>query len=138
MKKHTDFSDKLQVLLVVLIYLVITRFTCLIKYFTGFPCPACGLTRAYKSLINLDIYSAFHYHPLFWFIPPVLIFIFLSKKPLFNNTKIEAIFYIIVFLIIFSVYIYRLIQFFPDTEPLDYNKNSILYNFYLHIKFLFS
>lgn len=37
---------------------------CIIKSTFGFSCPACGLTRAFKSLLKFDIYSAFKYNIL--------------------------------------------------------------------------
>lgn len=118
---------------IILIFLIITKFTCLIKLITGFPCPACGITRAYISLLHLKFVDAWNYNPLFWFIPYVVIFITMQHKPLFNNKKNESLFFIIVFSIIFSVYFYRMVTLFPNTVPMDYNKNSLLYNIYLKI-----
>ncbi len=40
------------------------RANCIIKSTFGFSCPACGLTRAFKSLLKFDIYSAFKYNIL--------------------------------------------------------------------------
>ena len=34
----------------------------------GIPCPGCGMTRAFKSLLTLDIAQAFQYHPLFFLV----------------------------------------------------------------------
>lgn len=38
---------------------------CPIKFITGVSCPGCGITRAFLSLIKLDLAAAFYYHPLF-------------------------------------------------------------------------
>lgn len=136
MKKHNPIFEKIEILFIIIIYLFLTNFTCLIKLFTGFPCPACGITRAYKSLLNLDFTSAFRYHPLFLFLPIVLMIIIFSKKPILGSEKRQMIFYILTFTIIFSVYIYRMITMFPDTPPMDYNTNSKLYLYYLKLKSL--
>ena len=43
--------------------------TCPIKELTGIPCPGCGMTRAYLSLLQGDISAAFAFHPLFPTVP---------------------------------------------------------------------
>lgn len=37
---------------------------CIVKSTFGVSCPACGLTRAFKSLLKFDIYNAFKYNIL--------------------------------------------------------------------------
>ncbi|WP_294401166.1 DUF2752 domain-containing protein [uncultured Clostridium sp.] len=136
MKNFKNSFKKYDVMLIVIIFLILTRFTCLIKLITGFPCPGCGMTRAYLSMLNLNFKDAWNYHSLFWFIPPVGVFIILADKPLFDSRKKEVIFLILVFSITFSVYIYRLIMLFPNTPPMDYNKNSLFYIIYTKLKLL--
>lgn len=46
-------------------------YRCPFDYFLGIPCLGCGMTRAFLSLIHLDIKNAFYYHPLF----PIIILI---------------------------------------------------------------
>lgn len=74
------------VIMYILLYLLDT--TCIIKYFTNIPCPGCGLTRAYLALFKLDLYKAFHYHPLFWTIP-ILFLYYLFDGKLFKNKAIN-------------------------------------------------
>ena len=62
-----------------------------------------------------------------------VLFIIVGKKPLFNNHKKENLFLIFVFLIIFSVYLYRMVTLFPNIPPMDYNKNSLLYTIFSKI-----
>ena len=133
MKNLKDFIKKYDVIFILLIFLILTKFTCLIKLITGFPCPACGITRAYWSLLHFRFIDAWNYNPLIWFIPPVVLFIIVGKKPLFNNHKKENLFLIFVFLIIFSVYLYRMVTLFPNIPPMDYNKNSLLYTIFSKI-----
>ena len=45
---------------------------CLYKRFFGIPCPGCGLTRAFQSLLSGDLRKAFYYHPLWWALPLLL------------------------------------------------------------------
>ncbi len=53
------------VLLGILTVLVVLRiYKCPLDYIFGIPCPACGITRAFLSLLKGDIRMAFYYHPL--------------------------------------------------------------------------
>ena len=47
---------------------------CLFYNIFGLPCPSCGMTRSYLHLFHLDFKGAFHFHPLFWAVPFLLIF----------------------------------------------------------------
>lgn len=49
-------------------------FGCPFKRLVGFPCPFCGMTRAYVSLFKLDIAAAFYWHPLFLLGLPTLFY----------------------------------------------------------------
>lgn len=42
---------------------------CLFRLFLHIPCPGCGMTRAYLSLLRGDWRGAFGYHPMFWSVP---------------------------------------------------------------------
>ena len=42
----------------------IFRFDCLFKTLFNINCPGCGLTRSFRSIFNLDFYSAFNYNIL--------------------------------------------------------------------------
>lgn len=45
--------------------LVEQKSICLIQQHFGALCPTCGVTRAFSSLMHLDVIKAFHYHPIF-------------------------------------------------------------------------
>ena len=47
---------------------------CIFFEITGLYCPGCGITRAYFSLIKLDIISALHNNLLIFIISPFLIY----------------------------------------------------------------
>lgn len=102
---------------------VMTGTPCILKQLTGIPCPGCGMTRAYTSLMKLDFYKAFTMHPLF-FVPPLVPFIFYikGKKQIIN---LLVCMFIIIYI---SVYIYRMAVYFPHTPPMDFNENNILFN----------
>ena len=91
------------------------RSICVIYNTTGLPCPSCGMTRAFLYLAKLDFAEAFHYHPLFPMVP-LLFFSYLK-----GNQKLL----ITICLIFIVVWLIRMVLYFPDIEPLNYNNSSI-------------
>lgn len=111
---------------------------CLIRKTTGFPCPACGMTRAHIEALKLNFKKAFYYHPLFIF--PSIIFaimVFRDKSKfamyLYNNNYIT----VSLLLIFIIVYIVRFILLFPNKEPFTYNYNSNFYKLFEYIKIIY-
>ena len=88
---------------------------CVIYNTTGLPCPSCGMTRAFLYLAKFDFAEAFHYHPLFPMVP-LLFFSYLK-----GNQKLL----ITICLIFIVVWLIRMVLYFPDIEPLNYNNSSI-------------
>ena len=56
---------------------------CIFQALFQIPCPGCGMTRAYISLIRFDLPAAFAYHPMFWSVP-VLILLYFTDGKLFR------------------------------------------------------
>lgn len=56
--------------------------TCPIKFVTGVSCPGCGMSRAWFSLLRLDFFAAYAYHPLFWLpVPALAVFLLRARLP---------------------------------------------------------
>lgn len=49
-------------------------YSCPFKLLFHIPCPGCGISRAYASLLSLDIQKAFSYHPLFFTVAPAILY----------------------------------------------------------------
>lgn len=93
---------------VVVLYVVLENLgvTCPIKFFTGISCAGCGMSRAWLSLLRLDVAGAFRYHPLF-FLPPVVLVVILLKSKI--NIKIYKIFMFTIVAAFVIVYMCRMI-----------------------------
>ena len=64
--------QKLFVIFGMLLYAVVLyifEIGCPILRFIGIPCPGCGMTRAWLSVLRGDIVMAFSYHAMFWALP---------------------------------------------------------------------
>ena len=56
--------------------------TCPIRFLTGISCAGCGMSRAWLSLLRLDLAGALYYHPLFWLpIPAAALLLFRDRLP---------------------------------------------------------
>ena len=58
---------------------------CLFKACFGFPCMGCGMTRAYMALLHGDFAAAFAFHPMFWAVPILYLYILYDGKLFFNK-----------------------------------------------------
>ena len=55
---------------------------CPFRAVTGVPCPCCGITRAWQALLQGRVGQAFSLHPLFWALPPVVVWLVVrSARP---------------------------------------------------------
>ena len=69
--------------------LAVLDLPCPILYFTGIPCPGCGMTRALIGAAQLRFAYAFQMHAMFWSVP-VLYLYFLCDGRLFGRRTVNA------------------------------------------------
>jgi hypothetical protein len=83
-----------EILLTYLILIKQINIPCASKKLFNLACPACGLTRAFKSILSLKIYECINYNllgvPIFIFI--TLLTIYLIYDIITNNKKTEKLF----------------------------------------------
>ena len=85
---------------------------------TEIPCPGCGMTRAWLSLLRGDFAGAFRAHPLFWTLPfLVLLFLFAGRM----SKKAVLILAVLAGVLFGGVYIARMVLYFPHQEPMTIN-----------------
>lgn len=68
----------------------VLKVPCIFLTIFGFCCPGCGMTRAIRSALQLDFVSAFRYHPMFWSVPLIFLFLFLDGG-IFKNKKFNYV-----------------------------------------------
>ena len=110
MKKIKDAI--LTILAVAFVYTIfyITGIGCPIKFLTGVSCMGCGMTRAYLSLLRLDIAGAFRYHPLFP-IPIIAAVLFLFRSRISQK--------IVNFLLFTTIVLFSIIYLLRILDPSD-------------------
>ncbi len=82
---------------------------CLLKLIFGVPCPVCGMTRAYISLLSLNLEAAMYYNPAFWVFPLICLFGALAATDK-KRTKIWLIAFSSAILLLMVIWIIRLVS----------------------------
>lgn len=99
--KNKEGIFRVSLLLLVLIVFVLFDVECLFIKFFNTPCLGCGMTRAWKALLQGELKQAYEYHKAFWTVPIILCYIFkgnmLFKKRLWDIMLL--VFIIIIFII---------------------------------------
>lgn len=102
--------------------------SCIFRSIIGIPCLGCGTTRAWVSLLQGHVVDAFYWHPLFWLTVPLLLITMIKPGGIFKNAKLNRAFWMLLTLMYVAVYLVRFVMLFPDTPPMDFNYNSVLYH----------
>ena len=69
---------------VIVIAMIAFKIPCPIRATLKFPCPGCGMTRAWLYVLRLDFYGALKMHAMFWSVP-LLFFYYLADGRLFGK-----------------------------------------------------
>jgi hypothetical protein len=123
----------LGMLLFIVVSEIIFKSACVFSAFTGIPCPGCGTTRAFSALFNGDFALSFHFHPMA--IPLVFVILFLIYIYFTHLKTPKHVTYVVwaFFIMYISIYIIRMIMFFPDEEPMTIRENSVLPRLFHHL-----
>lgn len=143
---HGTRRGRLGLLLFLVLYFPVTEFcfgtSCAIQSTLGFPCPACGSTRAALALLHGNWREALRWHPLiflslFLLAAALLYYLYCAYQrelsriqgvawsaPRWSRSLRVAV--AAVLLLYFVVYIYRMSRDYPSVPPLTYNYKSWL------------
>ncbi|MBE5828216.1 MAG: DUF2752 domain-containing protein [Butyrivibrio sp.] len=107
MKKLKEALPAILAVALIYVILYIAGIGCPIKFLTGISCMGCGMTRAYLSLLRLDIAGAFRYHPLFP-IPIIAATLFLFKSRI--SQKIVKVLLFTTIVLFSIIYLLRILD----------------------------
>ena len=93
-----------------LLVCVYFRVPCLFRRVTGVICPGCGLSRAWLCAFRLNFVDAFHFHPLFWSVPILVLCVIFDGK-LFHGIRWNHGILVVMLIVWLVVYIIRLVSF---------------------------
>lgn len=101
--------------------------TCPVVIITGFPCPACGMTRAAFQLITFDFSGAFQTQPFIYMIF-LIMFLFCFNRYILLKKTPEYLKWMLIICIICMIgfYIWRMLVFFPEEPPMSYYPGNLL------------
>lgn len=100
---------------------------CPMTLLTGYPCPACGMTRAGILILKGRFAEAFSMNPFIYAVG-ILIFIFFIYRYLFHKKSMEWMKWTVAVLITGMVifYIYRMVRYFPNQAPMTYDPDNLI------------
>ena len=125
--KKADFWRKILLLslLVASVVFIWSLIGCPFRFLFGIPCPGCGMTRAYGSLLTGHWRDAFHWHPLF--IPlPAMLALYILNPPFLRRKWVNRTFLAVLLVMSFGTYAIRMLTLFPHTDPMIYNSNAVV------------
>ena len=99
---------------------------CPVVIFSGFPCPGCGLTRAFVSFFTFHPIRAFEYNPSYPFWLAAMVAFIIRRYVQGKSTKILQFPMVAVCIITIGIYIWRMTHYFPSEEPMVFFDGNIM------------
>ncbi|WP_029231670.1 DUF2752 domain-containing protein [Butyrivibrio sp. VCB2006] len=116
-------KNKAFLLIIISVWVILNllyHHSCPVVLLCGFPCPGCGLTRAFFSFFTLHPVRAFMYNPTY----PLWLSVIIAAIWLryVKGQALKKLYFPLLFTAIMTliVYIYRMIFMFPSLEPMVY------------------
>lgn len=100
-----------------LILWVALELHCPVRRLIGIPCPGCGMSRAWLCALEGDLAGAFYYHPMFWAVPLLALFIFYDCR-LFRRPWLNYLVLGLMLLGVLVCYVLRLPGFLDGSIPI--------------------
>ena len=107
---------------------------CPMVWITGFPCPACGLTRAGIRLLHLDFKGAWKMHPFIYGVIVLVGWFCVRRYIQRKETKSLGKWVILLCVGLILYYMYRMVRYFPGDAPMSYYYGSVGYRMWEIVK----
>lgn len=125
MRLKRDVKDLKWAVIIIIAYFVCLKLLlhsmCPMVWITGYPCPACGLTRAGICLLHLDFMGAWKMHPFIYAVIGYLILFLWNRYILqWNKETYLKCLLILLFVGMIMFYIWRMMCYFPGEPPMSY------------------
>lgn len=119
-------------LVLVLYYLlmeVVFSAFCPLVIITGFPCPGCGITRAFVCVLTGQFVRAWNINPLIYGV--ILVALYAGVQRYLFGQKVRGLRKILCILAILmiGVYVYRMYRYFPHRPPMSITRGSLFERF---------
>lgn len=132
-----DIKRVTPIVLAIGVYLVVSNFVfgmvCPARMFLSIPCPTCGLTRSFLLLAQGKFVEATVMQPMWIFLVLIVIWIFVNRYLIEDEVKKEKAHRLMRYFIYVTIaiclvyYVYRMINWFPNKEPMVWETEGLLY-----------
>ncbi len=132
---RTDVRNIRWAILIIIIYVVFMQTVfhrmCPVTVLIGYPCPACGLTRAGKLFLELNFAEAFQMHPFIFPIAGLAAWYCAERYILLRQRMSGLLRWMFLILLISAVlfYLWRMYRYFPGQPPMSYDPDCIFRRF---------
>lgn len=132
-----DLKDFLPAILIFGIYNVIVRTIfkafCPFLILTGFPCAGCGMTRAIFYILTGHIERGMRLNPAAPLWIALIAWFFWNRYVRGIHKKSTTFWLVVVCLITFIIYIYRMINYFPGDPPMVYYRKNVMHKIWQYL-----
>lgn len=122
----------LSILILIIVCTLLFHKFCPVALLTGYPCPGCGMTRAFMLFLTLHWGEAFSMHPMIFLWIPYLLYLFWYRYYLQRPVRFFLLLTLVLCLLTIAVYVARMITMYPGQAPMTYHKPNLLHTI-LHL-----
>ncbi len=116
------------VLAVFVLFFALFHKNCIFSLLIGYPCPGCGLSRAFLCVVTFHFKEAFFYNPSIYLAAVIAIYFCICRYVLDTRPKYLTPMCIAAGVISIIIYIIRMYYMYPDIAPMTYYENNLLKN----------
>ncbi|MEF9941093.1 MAG: DUF2752 domain-containing protein [Lachnospiraceae bacterium] len=108
--------------------------SCPMVMVTGYPCPACGMTRAGVALLRGDFALAWKIHPFIYGVIGFILLFITIRYILRKKIGILKIPFLVFIVAMIAYYFFRMVTTFPSIPPMSYYNSNLLAQLYYFIR----